>query len=148
VFCRCAGWGGSLAADAGTGLWPVQPRQACISTTQQQPEARALPPLKQLIARSPAAARSSRRGTMEAASHLVTQAQRQPGRFGSCYIADVAQAERLRSAAAQTKTKALQAAVAAGIGFHNAAMEPEDRLLVRARCPGLPCGTALLDGAA
>jgi ATP-dependent DNA helicase HFM1/MER3 len=68
---------------------------------------------------------------MEAASHLVTQAQRQPGRFGSCYIADAAQAERLRSAAAQTRTKALQAAIAAGIGFHNAAMEPEDRLLVR-----------------
>ena len=72
---------------------------------------------------------------MEAASHLVTQAQRQPGRFGSCYIADAAQAERLRGAAAQTKTKALQAAIAAGIGFHNAAMEPEDRVLVRAPPP-------------
>ena len=60
----------------------------------------------------------------------MTQAQRQPGRFGSCYIADAAQADRLRRAAAQTKTKALQAAVAAGIGFHNAAMEQEDRELV------------------
>jgi hypothetical protein len=68
---------------------------------------------------------------MEAASHLVTQAQRQPGPYGSCYISSAAQAERLRRAATQTKTKALQTAIAAGIGFHNAAIEQEDRLLVR-----------------
>jgi hypothetical protein len=80
---------------------------------------------------------------MEAASHLVTQAQRQPGPFGSCYISSAAQAERLRRAATQTQTKALQTAIAAGIGFHNAAIEQEDRLLVRIQQPGSTASTWL-----
>ena len=41
-----------------------------------------------------------------------------------------AHAERLRSAAQNTRNKALQAAICAGIGFHNGSMEGDDRLLV------------------
>lgn len=38
--------------------------------------------------------------------------------------------ERLRAAAQQTKSKQLQSAIQAAVGFHNAALEPEDRELV------------------
>lgn len=40
------------------------------------------------------------------------------------------QLQHLQGAAAQTKNKALQGVLVTGVGFHNAAMEPEDRALV------------------
>lgn len=40
------------------------------------------------------------------------------------------QYERLSSAAKRSRTKQLQAALVAGVGFHNAAMEASDRCLV------------------
>jgi ATP-dependent DNA helicase HFM1/MER3 len=40
------------------------------------------------------------------------------------------QLQRLRAAAASAQAKALASLLVAGVGFHNAAMEPADRALV------------------
>jgi replicative superfamily II helicase len=42
----------------------------------------------------------------------------------------VSQHQRLRTAAENTQAKALASVLVAGVGFHNAAMEPTDRTLV------------------
>jgi ATP-dependent DNA helicase HFM1/MER3 len=55
-----------------------------------------------------------------------------PGSTGtaSTFVKSQAQLQRLQAAAAHTQAKALAVALAAGVGFHNAAMEPADRELV------------------
>jgi replicative superfamily II helicase len=40
------------------------------------------------------------------------------------------QLQRLRAAAVNTQAKALASVLVAGVGFHNAAMEPSDRAIV------------------
>jgi ATP-dependent DNA helicase HFM1/MER3 len=49
---------------------------------------------------------------------------------GSVFVRNGQQQQRLRLAATKTQAKALAAALVAGVGFHNAAMEPADRALV------------------
>lgn len=49
---------------------------------------------------------------------------------GFLHLCMQAHAERLRAAASQAQTKQLGAALLAGVGFHNAAMEGGDRELV------------------
>jgi ATP-dependent DNA helicase HFM1/MER3 len=49
---------------------------------------------------------------------------------GSAFVKSQAQLQRLQAAAARTQAKALAVALTAGVGFHNAAMEPADRELV------------------
>lgn len=83
---------------------------------------------------------SSRKGTIDVAAAIVKEAvahaqvTRQPAfagtTTGSTLVRDVAQLQRLRAAASNTQTKALQSALVAGVGFHNAAMEPADRQIV------------------
>ena len=68
---------------------------------------------------------SSRKGTVDAASSLAEKATRSGG--GSIYVVDRAQYEQLEAAANAAKHKQLAQALRAGVGFHYAAMEPEDR---------------------
>jgi replicative superfamily II helicase len=63
---------------------------------------------------------------MESAAHLLQENVKN----GKSYVRDAGHEERLRSAAQHLKNKALQAAIVAGIGFHNAAMENEERAMV------------------
>lgn len=85
--------------------------------------------------------RSSRKGTIEAAATIVKEAEAQAqvaaysgggggGPTGSTFVRDMQQLQRLRAAAASTQAKQLAALLVAGVGFHNAAMEPADRSLV------------------
>lgn len=83
---------------------------------------------------------SSRKGTSEAAAAIVKEAEAHAqvaaysagaaGLKGSTFVRDMQQLQRLRAAAANTQAKALAAVLVAGVGFHNAAMEPADRALV------------------
>jgi ATP-dependent DNA helicase HFM1/MER3 len=52
------------------------------------------------------------------------------GASGSVFVKSAQQLQRLRLAAERTQAKALSALLVAGVGFHNAAMEPADRALV------------------
>ena len=62
---------------------------------------------------------------MDAASSLAEKATRSGG--SSIYVVDRAQYEQLDAAANASKHKQLAQALRAGVGFHYAAMEPEDR---------------------
>jgi ATP-dependent DNA helicase HFM1/MER3 len=83
---------------------------------------------------------SSRKGTIEAASAIAKEAEAHAqvasysaagtGSTGSSFVRDMQQLQRLRSAAASAQAKALVSLLVAGVGFHNAAMEPADRALV------------------
>lgn len=78
---------------------------------------------------------SSRKGTSEAAAQLAREAAKHApsGRGGgSAFVRDAGQAARLASAAAALKSGQLRDCVALGIGFHHAAMEPEERAAVEA----------------
>jgi hypothetical protein len=66
-----------------------------------------------------AEADASARGTFSGASGA-----------GSAFVKSQVQLQRLQAAAARTQAKALAVALSAGVGFHNAAMEPADRELV------------------
>ena len=74
--------------------------------------------------------RSSRKGTVDTALHLLSDSMRggPPGRF----VRDRAQHERLQAAAGRTTSRQLQDALGGGIGFHHAAMDAQDRALVEA----------------
>lgn len=65
---------------------------------------------------------SSRKGTVDTAVHLTSQ--------GGQYVHDATQAARLESAASSVKHKQLPSVLRAGVGFHYAAMEQEDRVLI------------------
>ena len=67
---------------------------------------------------------SSRKGTVDTALNLAS------GQGGQQYVYDEAQAARLESAAQAVKHKQLPPVLRAGVGFHYAAMEQEDRTLV------------------
>jgi ATP-dependent DNA helicase HFM1/MER3 len=83
---------------------------------------------------------SSRKGTIEAASAIIKEAEAHAqvaaysapaaASTGSVFVRDVSQHQRLRTAAENTQAKALASVLVAGVGFHNAAMEPTDRTLV------------------
>ncbi|GBF89417.1 ATP-dependent DNA helicase-like protein [Raphidocelis subcapitata] len=76
---------------------------------------------------------SSRNSTSETAQTIAREAQQRRGPGpGGPFVRSAAQLSRLQQAAAATKNKALQASLPLGIGFHNAAMEAEDRALVEA----------------
>lgn len=81
---------------------------------------------------------SSRKGTTETAAHLAREAARAadgggPHRgTGSSFVRDAAQAARLAAGAARLKDGALRECLAAGVGYHHAAMEPEERAAVEA----------------
>jgi ATP-dependent DNA helicase HFM1/MER3 len=68
---------------------------------------------------------SSRKGTVDTALQLLKDSTRGAS---SCFIRDRAQRDRLLQAAAATNNKQLQQMLQHGIGFHNAAMEPQDRV--------------------
>ena len=74
---------------------------------------------------------SSRKGACDTALHLLNTTCNKflPGRI-SAYVADAHQQEQLRQASSQMIDKQLQRVVQAGIGFHNAAVEAQDRNLV------------------
>jgi ATP-dependent DNA helicase HFM1/MER3 len=89
----------------------------------------------------PLSACSSRKGTIDAATAIVKEAEAhaQVASYsgsagttstGSTFVRDVQQLQRLRTASANTQAKALASLLVAGVGFHNAAMEPADRALV------------------
>ena len=67
---------------------------------------------------------SSRKGVVETASHLAKVAR--PHQFSI----SGAQQEQLHNAAAAMLNKTLQQTLPAGIGFHHAALEPQDRAAV------------------
>ena len=70
---------------------------------------------------------------MDAAAALMKDTQgrcRSP--FGSTFVSSHPQLLRLQQAAQSSKNKNLQGPLVCGIGFHNAAMEPEDRAIVEA----------------
>ena len=69
---------------------------------------------------------SSRKGTSEAAAHLAREAARQGG-AGSTFVRDAGQRQRLAQAAAGLKNSQLRECIQAGVGFHHAAVEPEER---------------------
>lgn len=83
---------------------------------------------------------SSRKGTVDAASTIVKEAEAHAqvaaytgpaaGSTGSSFVRDMQQLQRLRAAAVNTQAKALASVLVAGVGFHNAAMEPSDRAIV------------------
>jgi ATP-dependent DNA helicase HFM1/MER3 len=76
---------------------------------------------------------SSRKGTSETAAHLAREAGKHAGRSGgSTFVRDAGQAARLAAAAAGLKNGQLIDCIAAGVGFHHAAMEPEERAAVEA----------------
>ncbi|KAG2449576.1 hypothetical protein HYH02_005109 [Chlamydomonas schloesseri] len=71
---------------------------------------------------------SSRKGTVDSALHLAKEAG--PGGRAP-YVRDTAHAARLAAAARQVASnKQLQSCLLAGVGFHNAAMEGEQREVV------------------
>lgn len=74
---------------------------------------------------------SSRKGTSEAAAHLAREAARQGG-AGSTFVRDAGQRQRLAQAAAGLKNSQLRECIQAGVGFHHAAVEPEERAAVEA----------------
>lgn len=87
---------------------------------------------------------SSRRGTIETATHLAKTARSAAtavggGRSGahawrspSSYVRDVAQLQRLQQAAAGLHDKDLAQCVEQGVGYHHAALEPADRAALEA----------------
>ena len=66
---------------------------------------------------------SSRKGTEAVALHLVNQCTKQACR----YVTSAAQQQRLAQAAMLTTNRQLQQALAAGIGFHHAALDMQER---------------------
>ena len=89
---------------------------------------------------------SSRKGTSEAAAHLVREAARQGGAgpWGA-FVRDAGQRQRLAQAAAGLKDSQLRECIKAGVGFHHAAMEPEERAAVEVLfiAQDLPVGARL-----
>lgn len=83
---------------------------------------------------------SSRKGTGETAAHLAREAAKAGASWrggaasaaGSTFVRDGAQAQRLAAAAGRLKTAALRECVQMGIGFHHAAMEPDERAAIEA----------------
>ncbi|KAK9810502.1 hypothetical protein WJX72_011853 [[Myrmecia] bisecta] len=73
---------------------------------------------------------SSRKGTTDTAAHLLNLISRQGGQ--SPYISNSAQYSRLQQAAERVTSKQLQQVLRVGLGFHNAAMESQDRAVVEA----------------
>lgn len=74
---------------------------------------------------------SSRKGTTDTAAIIAKEATTHCNSpTGSLLVRGTQQLERLQAAAAKAKAKGLGAVLVAGVGFHNAAMEPEDRDLV------------------
>jgi ATP-dependent DNA helicase HFM1/MER3 len=81
---------------------------------------------------------SSRKGTSETADHLAGDAakaagMRQRGSIaatGSTFVRDAAHAQRLATAAHSLQSVALQKCVRLGVGFHHAAMEPQERSVI------------------
>jgi hypothetical protein len=70
---------------------------------------------------------------MDAAAALMKDAQsRCRSAFGSTFVTSQPQLQRLQQAAQSSKNKNLQGPLVCAIGFHNAAMEPEDRAIVEA----------------
>ena len=99
---------------------------------------------------------SSRKGAEETAAAVAKDAARHGGRGSSSFVRDAQHHTRLTAAASQfPKNPHLRHCIAAGVGFHHAAMLPEERsaveqlflgtdLLVSARgprpaCPSLSC---------
>lgn len=76
---------------------------------------------------------SSRKGTSETAVHVAKEAGKQaaPGR-PSALVRDAAQQARLAAAAAQLRNTQLRECLLAGVGFHHAGMEAEERAVVEA----------------
>ncbi|KAK9833183.1 hypothetical protein WJX74_009492 [Apatococcus lobatus] len=74
---------------------------------------------------------SSRKGTCDTAQHLLNTTSNRfiPGRI-SAYVVNAHQQEQLRQASLKFIDKQLQKVVLAGIGFHNAAVEAQDRILI------------------
>ena len=64
---------------------------------------------------------------MDTANHLAETVSTQGG---SAYVRDATHAAALESAAQNVKHKQLPHALSAGVGFHYAAMEQEDRAIV------------------
>jgi hypothetical protein len=62
---------------------------------------------------------------------MAREAARQGG-AGSSFVRDAGQRQRLAQAAAGLKNSQLRECIQAGVGFHHAAMEPEERAAVEA----------------
>ena len=75
--------------------------------------------------------RSSRKGTSDTALHLLSTTCNRfiPGKI-SAYVATASQQAQLREASSRLIDKQLQKLVQAGIGFHNAAVGVQDRILI------------------
>lgn len=77
-------------------------------------------------AKTCAVACSSRKGTVDTATHLLSVINKN----GRGYVKDHTQHNRLQHAAATTGNRQLQQCMQAGIAFHNAGMEAEERTKV------------------
>lgn len=76
---------------------------------------------------------SSRRGTEETAGHLAKEAAKgATGGRPSTFVRDAAHAQRLAAAAGGLRDAKLRDCLALGVGYHHAAMEPEERAAVEA----------------
>lgn len=87
---------------------------------------------------------SSRRGTIETATHLAKTAAAAAAagagggagargwRRSSAYVRDAAQMQRLQQAAAGLRDRDLVQCVEQGVGYHHAALEPSDRAALEA----------------
>ncbi|KAI8467024.1 MAG: hypothetical protein J3K34DRAFT_47254 [Monoraphidium minutum] len=77
---------------------------------------------------------SSRNSTTETAQAIAKEAQQRRGAGGGGpggpFVRGGAQQQRLQQAVGATKNKTLQALLPWGVGFHNAAMDQDDRTLV------------------
>ena len=74
---------------------------------------------------------SSRKGASDTALHLLNTTSNRyvPGRI-SAYVVNTNQQQQLHQASAKLIDRQLQRVVQAGIGYHNAAVEAQDRILV------------------
>ena len=76
---------------------------------------------------------ASRNGTSTTAMHISREAVRAAGGSRpSCFLKDPAQHGRLLHASASLGDASLRECLASGVGYHHAAMEPEDRAVVEA----------------
>lgn len=74
---------------------------------------------------------SSRKGTFETATKLVSQSKQWSGnQIGGLYVRDPAHLKRLQAASKSTNNKQLQQLIPSAVAIHHSGMEPSDRALV------------------
>lgn len=74
---------------------------------------------------------SSRKGTFETATKLVSQSRQWSGnKVGGLYVRDQAHLKRLQAASKSTGNKQLQQVIPSAVAIHHGGMDTSDRALV------------------